>query len=984
MFTVTLSNLGDGSYTFTLLDTLDNPPGQGTNPISLTFNYTATDSDGDTSNSKFTVTVQDSVPLAFGADNAHVDEDDLPTGTSPHASALADAESLNIGWGSDDSTRGPGDTFGRTLSFLDGNSAVISGGSVSSLAMSITGEQGNNFLSSGGVALVYTVTANVNGGETLTAFKGVGGAEIFTLTLDPTASNGAYTFTLMGPLDDALHSNSIGLTFTVQAADADGDPVNTSFTVSIADDSPTASSISTKTVGEEGLTFANHNVNGESQFATATTSLNINWGADNSNPTTGGGTDDRQVVFASNMTNLLDALHLTSNGQTLSYAVTQDSTGALLTATAGSDHHTIFTVQHSDASNGSYVFTLVDNIDHPSSNTPANFLPLSFFVVATDSDGDSVNQSFTVNVQDDVPILSGNVMNGTVNEDGLPTGNQVATNQHITLTDELLNISWGADQATIPGGDANGRTLSFNVSSSHGAITPQDSHGDALSLFSDGQALTYVLTNLANGGQEIDAYRGSTHNASTLIFTVTLDPTSATGDYNFTLSGNLDDVTSNGTPTSDIQLNFGVTGTDSDGDSVQTNFTIDVLDDTPIARVGASDTISEANLPHGTSPDQSALAASGSLNIEWGADNGGARSAAFSNATVAITDSNGNAVTTGLTSDGLAVHFAVLTGGVDAGWLVAYTGSLPTTATAGNVVFNVALDNNNYGDYRLNLLQTLDDPSGSTSLKFTFNYTATDSDGDKSSSTFSVTVDDDTPIIGTTIGDVSEDGPKTLINAALVNMGADNGTFAGSQLALAFTDNTVAVTDSGGTPVALTSYGNAIHIGFIGTELVGYTGTTAPTSLTDTHIVFTATLSASGHLRLRIEAADRQSGAGQRQHFAQPDLRHHRDRRRRQHGERPLHRQCRCGGFHQHARRDRLQQRNHRCVRQPDRQRCHIRWPVRGGPYRDRPCLRRRPCDRRRSVGRHHQCERRQRQRCLRTHQHAIRSRAAYRRRRRL
>ena len=41
-------------------------------------------------------------------------------------------------------------------------------------------------------------------------------------------------------------------------------------------------------------------------------------------------------------------------------------------------------------------------------------------VQAVDADGDKVNQTFTVNVQDDMPVLVGNVTNGTVSEGNLP------------------------------------------------------------------------------------------------------------------------------------------------------------------------------------------------------------------------------------------------------------------------------------------------------------------------------------------------------------------------------------------------------------------------------------------------------------------------------------------------------------------------------------------------------------------------------------
>ena len=67
---------------------------------------------------------------------------------------------------------------------------------------------------------------------------------------------------------------------------------------------------------------------------------------------------------------------------------------------------------------GSYTFTLIDQIDHPSLNDQdgddsenllANGIDLSTFVVATDGDGDSVTLSagsFTVQVLDDIPVVT--------------------------------------------------------------------------------------------------------------------------------------------------------------------------------------------------------------------------------------------------------------------------------------------------------------------------------------------------------------------------------------------------------------------------------------------------------------------------------------------------------------------------------------------------------------------------------------------------
>ena len=135
---------------------------------------------------------------------------------------------------------------------------------------------------------------------------------------------------------------------------------------------------------------------------TGTVSLNVDWHSDANNPTSGGGVHDRSVAFASDMVTTLNGLNLTSNGQALTYTIAGNATGQLLTATAGEDAHAVFTVQLSDSGNGSYNFTLLDNLDHPA-GSGNNDEPLTFNIVATDSDGDPVAISFIVHVTDDVP-----------------------------------------------------------------------------------------------------------------------------------------------------------------------------------------------------------------------------------------------------------------------------------------------------------------------------------------------------------------------------------------------------------------------------------------------------------------------------------------------------------------------------------------------------------------------------------------------------
>ena len=82
VFQVSLSDDGTGNFRFVLLDQLDHAPNGNENDIALTFNYTATDSDGDAVSSKFIVSVDDDMPVLTGAtvNAGEVFEDGLSTG----------------------------------------------------------------------------------------------------------------------------------------------------------------------------------------------------------------------------------------------------------------------------------------------------------------------------------------------------------------------------------------------------------------------------------------------------------------------------------------------------------------------------------------------------------------------------------------------------------------------------------------------------------------------------------------------------------------------------------------------------------------------------------------------------------------------------------------------------------------------------------------------------------------------------------------
>ena len=101
------------------------------------------------------------------------------------------------------------------------------------------------------------------------------------------------------------------------------------------------------------------------------------------------------------------------------------SSGDTLTATAdagGLNERVVFTLIL--AANGDYTFDLKDQLDHPDGSGDAALLALdlSSVIVATDFDGDSVTppaNAFVINVENDVPVASGETETAIVQEDDL-------------------------------------------------------------------------------------------------------------------------------------------------------------------------------------------------------------------------------------------------------------------------------------------------------------------------------------------------------------------------------------------------------------------------------------------------------------------------------------------------------------------------------------------------------------------------------------
>ncbi|WP_244274721.1 DUF5801 repeats-in-toxin domain-containing protein, partial [Labrenzia sp. OB1] len=530
---------------------------------------------------------------------------------------------------------------------------------------------------------------------------------------------------------------------------------------------------------------------------TATGDLAISWGADDANADVDGGASssngDRAVIFtgASDGTSVIASAFVTINGGAISWdgltsrgdAVTFNISGNGSVLTAVANGRTVFNVTLSDQASGGYEFVLYDTLEHPDAGTGSgaeDLLNFSFGFTATDSDGDGIDGDFSIDVIDDRPVAVGTLLPRGVEEEALANGNPdsdpfftdgLSSILGSPLTDEVgasLNISWGGDDTDVSDGAADGLPLQDASAVGHrsvvfsddadgtvdasGFVSVTDGNGDSVSLgdlTSRGSTLSFVLS---SDGTILTAVANLGTADQRDVFRVGLSD-DGNGSFTFILDDTLDHPLQ-GTDSGDedpLTFTFDFIARDGDGDIATADFSVFVVDDSPVIGSAAASSVDEEGLAGGNVDSGydgdltgSAITSSGDLTISWGADDanptagGGAgdRSVAFDSSQPGLS---------GLTSNGAAVSVAVLADGT----LVGYTGSVPATTGAAGVVFFASLSDADSGSYAFTLVDNLHHPDKNTEddLDLTFAFTATDGDGDTASATFTVTVDDDAPII---------------------------------------------------------------------------------------------------------------------------------------------------------------------------------------------------------------------------------------------
>ncbi|MCX8785674.1 retention module-containing protein [Vibrio parahaemolyticus] len=559
----------DGSYNFTLEGPIDHAT--GSDELTLNFPIIATDFDGDTSSATIPVTIVDDQPTINNVQAITVDEDDLAQiGSAQDGSVSIDGH-FTTNQGSD----------GVVSYQLDASAMPVDG------------------LTSQGVAVTLSETANPDGSFTYTATAGTN--PVFTLTVNP---DGSYNFTLEGPIDHASNSDELTLNFPIIATDFDGDTTSATIPVTIVDDQPVITNVAPITVDEDDL---------------------INIGSDQKDAlsidgkfTTTQGSDS--VVSYQLDASAMPVDGLTSQGIAVTMTETANADGSFTyTATAGAN--AVFTLVVKP--DGSYNFTLEGTLDHP---IGADELTLNFPIIATDFDGDTTSATIPVTIVDDRPTLDGIDANSvlTVDEDDLPTVGSDG-NEPTSIIGKFVATE-GADHI-----------VEYHI---------VDLNTPVQGLTSGGQSLTLVEVSNSGG---VSVYEAIIDGTTTPAFRVTLDVSD--GSYKFELLEPLDHPTANGQ--NDIVINLPIAATDLDGDVSNTlALPITVVDDVPTIdglAQGSEQTVDEDDLPQGTDRTQDTIIG-GTFDVTEGADQ--VTSIQLSDLTTPVSTlmSGGEAITLVLTS----------------------------------------------------------------------------------------------------------------------------------------------------------------------------------------------------------------------------------------------------------------------------------------------------------------------------------------------
>ena len=476
--------------------------------IVKTITVTSEDKDGDIVTSTVTLTISDGAPPVIDTiPTVALEEANLVDGSSPSL-PVSQTETITFTAGSDD---------------------------VSYFRIDTTQFNTSGDLKSDG--LVVQLKEDPANSGTYIGFVESGGVQtdIFNITFSSLVL-GEYTFTLLEELDHlpVQGNNDQVFTLPVIAVDQDNtDSVIKPLTVTITDDMPVITDTTVTSmfvVDEDDL----GSVVSQATGAFVTTE----------------GADQVEVYELRN----ISALEATLTSGTEAISITEVAGAANTTTYQGTTTSgtPIFTLAL--ANDGSYTFTLLGPLNHPTSPN-SNTLTIPFDVVAVDGDGDDSNQYvLPIEVLDDVPVMSAPTGETVVDEDDL-TG--IGSDQsEDTIINGLFTVDEGADGV-----------VKYELVDENLVIA---------GLTSDGESLEWLT--VSQSGTTF-AYVAQTVTSNQPVFEISFD--TSNNSYQFELFKPLKHP--DGANENTIELDFSVVAEDFDQDkSNAIDLTVTVTDDVPL------------------------------------------------------------------------------------------------------------------------------------------------------------------------------------------------------------------------------------------------------------------------------------------------------------------------------------------------------------------------------------------------------------------
>ncbi len=718
VFEVRLFDDDAGSYRFTLFGPLDHPDATSEDDLTLTFNFTATDANGDSVLGAFSVIINDDVPEVDSDANARIvlDDDDVGSDGNPGfgANTTDGAESDAIArraTGQLDHEFGA-DQAGATLEWTGGTSVRGGASDVEIAVDPVTQDLVISQLQDG----KSTVVARI---ELDAATGGYTAIQLQNLLHRSTANN---------------NENNQVFELTYRVTDGDGDTADGTIQVTIDDDSPIASFSGRATLVEEA------DATGAFLEKQATGTLQFEGGADGATVTA-----IEYAFFAGTTAQINDGV---DNGEGFSLVdlesggvpveITSSDGGLTLTGMAGAT--TVFVFEVTDANSGDYTFTQSAPLDHPELGNIGvdDTLRMRFDFTITDGDGDTASSHLVIDINDDGPTasFSGRTI---LAEEADATGAFVPS-----IDTGTLQFEGGGDGATVTAIE-----YAFFAGTT-AQINDGVDNGEGFNLIDLESGGVPVEITSSNGGLTLTGMAGAT---TVFVFEVT-DANS--GDYTFTQSAPLDHPELGNIGVDDtLRMRFDFTITDGDGDTASSHLVIDINDDGPEVSnpEGSAPGVSNAQLDEddiialdgvqpagndGTGPTE----ASGNLKVDFGADGFGALtfSGAFNIPTVGSGPANpadvATGVPSGLTSDGREVLFRVVNDGATLEAFVEGTEE---------IIFDATLDQDSDAGYTVHLFGNIDHASGKDAQSINLAFVATDFDDDSVDLILSLRLTDDVP-----------------------------------------------------------------------------------------------------------------------------------------------------------------------------------------------------------------------------------------------